>query len=190
MKSLIKFLHTIPGVGATTLLILSIPSIAMQFTPEVNWSVGDFIIMGILIFTTGSAYVLLTRYTPNFIQRAAYGAAIGTTFLMVWANLAVGLIGAGPHAGNLMYIGVVAVVVVGTFFSGFTAKGMGITMFAAAIALVLVAIVALLTNIQSYPGSSVTEIIAVNTFFILLYCIAGLLFRFVTLHPSQAKTEG
>lgn len=189
MKSLIKFLHTLPGVGATTLLILFIPFIAMQFTPEVNWSAGDFIIMGILIFATGSAYVLLTRYTPNFIQRAAYGAAIGTTFLMVWSNMAVGLIGAGPHAGNLMYIGVLAVVVVGVYFSRFTAKGLELTMFATAIALVLVASVALLANMQSYPGSSVAEIIAVNAFFIFLYCIAGLLFRYVALQQTQPKTE-
>jgi hypothetical protein len=189
MKSLIKFLHTIPGVGATTLLILSIPLIAMQFTTEVNWSVGDFIIMGILIFSTGSAYVLLSWYTPNVIQRAAYGAAIGTTFLMVWANMAVGLIGSGLHAGNLMYIGVIAILIAGTFFSEFTAKGLALTMFAVAFALVLVAIVALLANMQSYPGSSVAEIIAVNAFFAFLYCVAGLLFRFVALHP-QPKTEG
>ena len=190
MKSLIKFLHTIPGVGVTTLLVLSIPLIAMQFTPEVNWSLGDFIIMGILIFTTGSAYVLVVRYTPHVIQRAAYGAAIGTTFLMIWSNAAVGLIGAGPHAGNLMYIGVVAVVIIGTYFSGFTAKGMELTMFATAFALVLVAVVALLANMQSYPGSSVAEIIAVNAFFIFLYSVAGLLFRYAGLHQSQATKEG
>jgi hypothetical protein len=187
MKSLIKFLHTLPGVGATTLLILSIPFIAMQFTPEVNWSAGDFIIMGILIFATGSAYVLLTRYTPNFIQRAAYGAAIGTTFLMVWANLAVGLIGAGPNAGNLMYIGVVAVVLVGTFLSKFTARGMEWVMMGAAFSLILLAVVALLANMQAYPGSSVGEIIAVNAFFMFLYLIAALLFRYVALHPIENK---
>lgn len=187
MKSLIKFLHTIPGVGAITLLILSIPFIAMQFTPEVDWSFGDFVIMGILIFGTGSAYVLLTRYTPNVIQRAAYGAAIGTTFLLVWANLAVGLIGAGPNAGNLMYIGVVAVVLVGTFLSKFTAKGMEWVMMGAAFSLILLAVVALLANMQSYAGSSVEEIIAVNAFFMFLYLIAALLFRYVALHPAESK---
>lgn len=63
-----------------------------------------------------------------------------------------------------------------------------LTMFAAAFALVLVA--ALLANMQSYSGSSVAEIIAVNAFFIFLYYIAGLFFRFVALHQPQAKTEG
>lgn len=190
MKSLIKFFHTVPGAVVFTLLILSIPLIAMQFTSEVNWSVGDFIIMGILIFSTALAYVLISRYAPNFIYRAAIGAAIGTTFLMVWANLAVGLIGAGPHAGNLMYIGVVAVVIMGTYFSRFTAKGMELAMFGAAFSLVLLAGIALLANMQALPGSSVAEIIAVNAFFAFLYCIGGLLFRYVALHQSQEKTEG
>ena len=187
MKSLIKFIHSIPGVAVITLLILSIPLIAMQFTTEVDWSFADFVIMGILIFSTGSLYVLLTRFASNIIYRAAMGAAIGTTFLMVWSNLAVGLIGAGPHAGNLMYIGVVMFVLVGTFISKFTAKGMEFVMLGAALSLVLVAAIALLTNMQSYAGSSVEEIIAVNAFFMFLYLITALLFRYVALNPAESK---
>ncbi len=187
MNTLSKFLHTIPGAAVITLLILSIPLIAMQFTPEVDWSVGDFIVMGILIFSMALAYVLLARYAPNFIYRAAIGSAIGTTFLIVWTNLAVGLIGAGPHAGNLMYIGVVAVVIIGTYFSRFTAKGMELAMFGAALALALVAVIALLFNMQSYQGSSVAKIISVNAFFAFLYCISGLLFRYVALQQTTEK---
>jgi hypothetical protein len=189
MKSLTKFLHTIPGAAVVTLLILSIPLIAMQFTQEVKWSVGDFMVMGILIFSMALAYVLLARYVPNFIYRVAIGSAIGTTFLMIWANLAVGLIGAGPHAGNLMYIGVVGVVIMGTYFSRFSASGMELAMFGAALSLVLVVIIALLANMQSYQGSSVAEIISVNAFFAFLYCISGLLFRYVALQQITKKSQ-
>jgi len=190
MNTLSKFLHTIPGAVVITLLILSIPLIAMQFTQEVDWGVADFIVMGILIFSMAFAYVLLARYAPNFIHRAAIGSAIGTTFFMVWANIAVGLIGAGPHAGNLMYIGVVAVVIIGTYFSRFTANGMELAMFGAALSLVLVAVIALLANMQSYPQSSITEIISVNAFFALLYCISGLLFRYMALQQTSEKLQG
>lgn len=188
MNTLSKFLHTIPGAAVITLLILSIPLIAMQFTQEVDWGVGDFIVMGILIFSMAVAYVLLARYAPNFIHRAAIGSAAGTTFLMIWANLAVGLIGAGSHAGNLMYIGVVAVVIIGTYFSRFTAKGMELTMFCAALSILLIAVIALLANMQSYPGSSIAEIISVNAFFALLYCISGLLFRYLALQQTPEKS--
>jgi hypothetical protein len=188
MNTLSKFFHTIPGAAVFTLIVLSIPLIAMHFTAEVNWSMGDFIIMRILILSTALAYILISRYASNFIYRVAIGAAIGTTFLMVWANFAVGLIGGGPHAGNLMYFGVVGVVIIGTYFSRFTAKGMELTMFGAAFALALVAGIALLSNVQAISGSSVAEIIAVNAFFALLYGISGLLFRYVAIQQSK-KTE-
>jgi hypothetical protein len=171
-------------VAFATALVLMVPLVAMQFTTEVQWGPADFIIMGALIFCTGLSYVLLTRYAPNFIYRAAIAGAIGTTFLMIWANLAVGLIGSGPHAGNLMYIGVVGVVIIGTFLSRFTAKGMELAMFASAFAVVLLAVIALATNMHQYPGSSVAEILGVNAFFTVLFSISGLLFRFVALQQS------
>lgn len=185
MKSLIKFFQTIPGVALATLLILLVPLIAMQFSNEVEWSVGDFVIMGILIFSVGVLFLLVTRYTTNLVYKAAMCGAIGSTFLLIWSNMAVGLIGAGPHMGNMMYIGVVAIVIIGTFFSKFTAHGMELAMFAAAGSLVLLAGIALLANMDEYPGSSVTEIIAVNAFFAFLFSVTGLLFRYVALEQTN-----
>lgn len=190
MEKQTKFYQTIPGVALITLLILLIPFVAMQFTDEVNWGVGDFIIMGTLLFITGLTYALVTRYAPNMIYRAGVLGAVGTTFLMVWANLAVGLIGAGPNLGNLMYIGVVAVVLIGTFLSRFTPKGMELTMFASALALVLLTVIALFANMNEYLASSVTEIIGVNAFFAALYTVSGLLFRYVALQQSKEKSAG
>ena len=125
--------QSILWVALITALLLCIPLVAMLFTDEVNWSVVDFIIMGILIFSTGFSYVLLTRLSSNIIYRAAVALAIGSTFLLIWVNLAVGLIGSGPNAANLMYIGIVAIVIIGTFLSRFTMKRMERVMFTAAI---------------------------------------------------------
>jgi hypothetical protein len=188
MKNLLKFFQTIPGVFVITLLILLIPLVAMQFTDEVDWSVSDFIIMGILIFTMVLAFVLITRQAINLMYKAAIASAIGSTFLMIWANMAVGLIGSGPHAGNFMYAGVVGVVLIGTYLSRFTARGMELTMFSGAFAFVLVAIIALLANMDEYPGSSIQEIIAVNAFFTFLYATSGLLFRFIALEQASGKS--
>lgn len=189
MKSQLAFLHTIPGVALITGLILMIPLIAMQFSNEVNWDATDFIVMGALLFGTGSAYVLLTRQLPNLVNRLAFASAIGSTFLLIWVNLAVGLIGGGPNAGNLMYIGVVAVALVGTYLSNFTAKGMGHAMLATAFAIMIVAVIALLTGMQNYPGSSVGEIIGVNAFFAFLFLVSALMFRFAALQQSNAKSN-
>lgn len=165
-------------VIAGTLLILAIPLVAMQFTTEVNWSATDFVVIGLLIVGVGLAFVLITRHAGSFVYRLAGLAAIGSTFLLIWVNLAVGLIGGGSHAGNLMYIGVVALVMVGTYLSNFTARGMELTMLATAGSLIVIGGIALLTGMQHYPGSSVGEIIGVNAFFALLFSVAALLFRY------------
>lgn len=178
------------GVVIGTAFLLSIPFIAMQFTSEVNWSAGDFIIMGALLFIIGASYVVATRYIKDFVNRIAIAVALGSTLLLVWANLAVGLIGGGAHAGNLMYMGVVAVGVIGTIIFRFSTTGMERTLYAMAISLVLVAVIALLSGMQDYPGSSVMEIIAVNGFFAILFAFAGSLFRYAARHQSQQKAEG
>lgn len=177
MEKQSKFKKSILWVAVATVIILLVPLVAMQFTNEVDWSVSDFIIMGALIFGTGCAYVLISRFSTNLIYKTAIGLAIVATFLMIWANLGVGLIGSGPHLGNLMYIGVVAVVIIGIILSGFSPVGMERAMYATAIALMLLAGIALLANMHQYPGSSVAEIIGVNGFFAILYIISGLLFR-------------
>ena len=71
--------------------LLSIPYIAMQFTREVNWGLGDFVIMGILLFTTGMAYVLITRTMQNRNQRLTVAGVLLLAFLYIWAELAVGI---------------------------------------------------------------------------------------------------
>lgn len=174
-------------VGLATIALLMVPLVAMQYTKEVDWSLSDFLIMGTLLFGTGSSYVLVTRYAINIIYKAALAVAIGTAFLMVWANLAVGLIGSGPHWGNLMYIGVLAVVVTGAFLSMFSPEGMARTMYTTALSLVSIAIIALLAGMDKYPDSSLVGIIGVNSFFGLLFALAGSLFHQAGKRTPQAR---
>jgi hypothetical protein len=192
MEKQSKFKKSILGVALATVIILLVPLVAMQFTNEVDWSVFDFIIMGALGFGTGLAYVLISRFSSNIVYRTAIGLAIGTTFFMIWANLAVGLIGAGPNPGNLMYMAVVAVVIIGSILSHFSPGGMERAMYATALALMLLAVIALSANMNEYPGSSVTEIIGVNGFFAMLFVISGILFRHVAQNnpPMTEKSKG
>lgn len=176
-------------VALVTALLLMVPFVAMQFTSEVDWSLSDFLIMGTLIFGTGMSYVLLTRSTPNIVYRIAIAWTLGTTFFMIWANLAVGLIASGPNAGNLMYVGVVLVVVMGTIRSRFKAAGMELSMYAAAIAIAVLTAIAFLTGMHRYPGSSVTEVLAVNGFFAALYVIAASLFRLAARQAPSRQVQ-
>ena len=77
-------------IAVGTGLILLIPLIAMQFTSEVNWNRIDFVVMGLLLFTSGSAFVLISRKIPRR-RRILTGIVIAMAFLYVWAELAVGI---------------------------------------------------------------------------------------------------
>ena len=77
-------------VAVATGIVLLIPLIAMQFTEEVNWSAIDFIVMGLLVFGTGSLFVLVFRRVPRKWRIIAC-IMIALAFLYVWAELAVGI---------------------------------------------------------------------------------------------------
>ena len=97
--SVVRHNKDIIGVAIVTLLILSIPFVAMHFTSEVDWGLSDFIIIGALLFGTGLMYVLIARRTPNVGERVLVGGVLAIVMLLIWAELAVGIFGT-PFAGN------------------------------------------------------------------------------------------
>jgi hypothetical protein len=77
----------------TAALLLLLPLLAMQVTDEVDWSVTDFAVFGAMLIAAGGTYDLAARMTGNTAYRAAIGVAIAAAFILVWMNLAVGIIG-------------------------------------------------------------------------------------------------
>ncbi|WAT18635.1 hypothetical protein OZN62_03375 [Aurantiacibacter sp. MUD11] len=76
------------GLAAALLLL---PAIAMQFTDEVAWGPGDFVVMGGLLLGLGAAIELFFRLPLSGTLRLAAVAAAFGVFLLVWAELAVGI---------------------------------------------------------------------------------------------------
>lgn len=81
------------------LFILSIPLMAMQFTKEVNWTISDFLVMGILLFTTVFTIDFVLKKLKTLKSRLIL--IVGTVVLLalVWAELAVGIFGS-PLTGS------------------------------------------------------------------------------------------
>jgi hypothetical protein len=79
------------AVAFVTTLLLLLPLVAMQFTTEVRWGPGDFLVSGCLIFGTGAGMVLVARYARRRGQRAALMGILALVFAVVWAELAVGI---------------------------------------------------------------------------------------------------
>jgi len=79
--------------------ILLIPFIAMQFTTEVNWKLNDFVIAGILLFSTGLLIDYILRKVKGTEHSVIYIVILLFIFLLTWAELAVGIFGT-PFAGS------------------------------------------------------------------------------------------
>ena len=86
-------------IALGTVFILLMIMLVNQFNDEVNWKIGDFIVMGVLLFSTGLAYELIAKKISNTAYRVAVVIAIGIVFLLIWAELAVGIFGT-PFAGS------------------------------------------------------------------------------------------
>jgi|TARA_Y100000310_G_C20146599_1_gene562745 hypothetical protein len=74
-------------------ILLLIPLVAMQLTNEVNWSLFDFIIMGTMLTITGLLGQIIFKKVNNTKHRLILMVAIVMIFFLIWAELAVGLLG-------------------------------------------------------------------------------------------------
>ncbi len=165
-------------VAFTTAAILVAPLVAMQVTDEVNWGLLDFIVMGFLLFGTGIAYVMISRISERIAYKTAVGIAVISGFLLIWLNLAVGIIGSENNPVNLIYFGVLAIGIIGAVVSHLRPIGMSLTMFATAIALILVPVIVLIfwsSSLGESPG--IVGVFGVNAFFSALFVTSALLFK-------------
>ena len=91
-KRLIAILSAVP-------ILLLIPFIAMQFTSEVNWTSGDFLVMGALLLVTGLVCEFALRQMKTLTSRILVCGVVLFDLFLVWAELAVGVFGT-PFAGS------------------------------------------------------------------------------------------
>ena len=77
----------------TVAILLFVPFVAMRFTDEVKWTPLDFTISGVLLLGTGLVCEFVMRKVKKIQYRIAVCAVILATLLVVWAELAVGIIG-------------------------------------------------------------------------------------------------
>ena len=84
---------------SSPLIILSFPLITMQLTNEVNWTISDFLVMGILLFSTVFTIDFVLKKVKTLKSRLIVIFAIVILLVLVWAELAVGIVGS-PLAGS------------------------------------------------------------------------------------------
>lgn len=158
-----------PAIWGGAALVLVAPGVAMLLTDEVNWSAADFLMFAAMLAGALGLYELAIRMTGSHTYRAAAGFALATAFLLVWINLAVGIIGNEGNPANLVYAGVIAVGVVGALIARLRAWGMARALLATAVAQALVAAGVMLAG---YLDGFV-----LSTFFVGMWLVSAQLFR-------------
>ena len=155
--------------------MLLLPFLAMQVTDEVDWDGTDFIVFGAMLVAAGGTFELAARMTGNNAYRAAVGVALAATFILIWINLAVGIIGTEDNRANLMYGGVLAVGIITAVIARFQPHGMARALVATALAQALVAVIAIFAGL-GLPWSGSLELLVLNGFFAALWLLSAWLF--------------
>lgn len=186
-----NFYQSLAVLALVTGFLLLIPLIGMQFSDDVVWTLSDFIVAGTLLFGTGFMYLLVTKVlAPNkgdsIIYRVAVGFALFTGLFLIWVNLAVGVIGAEDNPANVLYFGVIAVGLIGAFIARFESEAMAYVMFAMAIAQALITAYAL---IGGTAAGHIYKTLGVNGFFVTLFILSALLFRYAAQQPAPANED-
>lgn len=78
-------------VALATALLLLAAAVAMQFTSEMSWGPGDFLVAGLLLFGAGAMAVLGLRQVSSTGPRVAVVLGVVCGLGLIWAELAVGL---------------------------------------------------------------------------------------------------
>lgn len=160
-----------------TTAVLAIPALAMVLnlgvpdpgsgSGSVNWGPMDFAIIGVLVFGAGLLYEYAGSRGGSVTQRAAVGIAVLAGLGLIWVNLAVGMM--DVEGGNLLYVLVLFVALVGAAIGRFEPRHAAIAMFATACAHAVVAVIGLVAGLgPTLPA---------DAFWIAGWVTSGLLFR-------------
>ena len=158
--------------GGAALLLL-VPFVAMRFTSEVNWSAADFLVMGMLLATACGVIELAARRGGTTAYKLGVIASIGGSFLIVWANLAVG----HEHTpDDYPFYLALLVGLVGSAIARLRPRGMMFAMLATAAALIVALRLAMVHQADAEGGNLLVT--AVGSLAIAFpFLIAARLFR-------------
>ena len=117
--------------------------LAAKLLINIPWTPFDFIAWAVMLLVAAGLAEVGLRLSGQLAYRAGVIVAVGTSFLITWSNLAVGIIGNENNPLNQIFFGVIAIALVGAFLVRFRARGMALVMAVTAAAQFGTAFVAL-----------------------------------------------
>lgn len=161
---------------AAAALMLVLPWFAMQVTNEVDWDVADFILFGTMLVGAGGTCELAAWKTGNTAYRAAVGVALVAAFILVWMNLAVGIIGSEDNPANAMYGVVLTIGIIGAVTARLQPLGMARAMVATALAQASAAAIALIVGLGASAANWPGDVVTLTSCFAALWLLSAWLF--------------
>jgi hypothetical protein len=141
------------------------------------WTRYDFAFAATVTAIVGATLEVAVRFSGNRWYRAGVAVALATSFLLVWINGAVGIIGNEGNPANLMFLAVIAVAMAGALAARFKAAGMAPAMLGAAAAELLVGAIVLVKRLGADEPPYLPGVLILIGFFALMWCLSAWLFR-------------
>jgi len=164
------------------LALLLTPLVAMQFSDEWNWTIGDFLFAGTAIGAVGLLYEFAERASALKAYRLGAAVALGTCFLTVWTTIV------RDDGTGLPYLLLVLAAGMGAFAARMQAAGMARAMLglAAMQAFNGLAIATAPMTLDSAFGPA--KVLVFNGFFAGLWLVAGAFFAAASRSEKQAAS--
>ncbi|WP_156349194.1 MULTISPECIES: hypothetical protein [unclassified Sphingomonas] len=152
------------------------------------WTPADYGFAAAMFAALGGMIELAVRTSGNPAYRAGAIVAIGTAFLLLWSNAAVGLLGDGDNPANAMFLIVLAIAILGGLFVRFGSAGMVRVMQGTALAQLLAGTLGWTLGWAAPGGQGVYEVTLGVALFGTLWLVAAGCFARAARHSAQSRT--
>ncbi|HKX87983.1 MAG TPA: hypothetical protein VJM13_02130 [Sphingopyxis sp.] len=161
------------GIAAA---LLTTPAVMMQISDEWNWGPASFVLAGVMICGPILVYERTSRIWPSLAYRGGAAVAMIVSFLLIWINLAVGIVGE-DNPVNFNFFMLIFASAVGAFAARFRPDGMARAMLGTAAVQVLLAIaIATAPSTQREPGGGLSVLVLCG-FFAAMWLVSAALFH-------------
>lgn len=160
--------------GAVALLAL--PFIAMRLDAGPNWGPGDFFIVGVMLAALCGLVEFAARRSSSGPYRWAMGLAALGGFLVIWVNLAVGIVASEDNPYNLVFLAIVVATVAGSIIGRARPKAMARILPVTAASLLIALGIGQMLGSDELHDTRLAEWVGV-TIFAAIFAGSALLFR-------------
>jgi hypothetical protein len=137
------------------------------------WTLSDYVFAGTIFAVVGATFELAARKSADKWYRRGVAIALAATFLLVWINGAVGIIGREDNPANLMFFLVIAIAVVCAVATRLRASGMALAMGIAALAELAVGAIVLVMRLGASEPPGLTGVLAVIFAFTIMFLLSA-----------------